>query len=62
MRYISPYSVVLSYNLEPIYGIFLALVLFPQSEVMQPIFYIGAALVICTVIMNAWVKHKIGKI
>ena len=62
MRYITPYSVVLTYNLEPIYGIFLALLFFPQTEVMPPIFYIGAALIICTVLMNALVKYKIGKI
>ena len=62
MRYITPYSVVLTYNLEPIYGIFLALLFFPQTEVMPPIFYIGAALIIFTVLMNALVKYKIGKI
>jgi len=62
MRYITPYSVVLTYNLEPIYGIFLALLFFPQNEVMLPIFYTGAALIICTVLMNALVKYKIGKI
>jgi len=62
MRYITPYSVVLTYNLEPIYGIFLALLFFPQTEVMRPVFYIGAALIICTVLMNALVKYKIGKI
>ena len=62
MRYITPYSVVLTYNLEPIYGIFLALVFFPQTEVMTPIFYFGAGLIICTVLMNALVKCKIGKI
>lgn len=62
MRYITPYSVVLTYNLEPIYGIFLALLFFPQTEVMPPIFYMGATLIICTVLMNALVKYKIGKI
>ena len=62
MRYITPYSVVLTYNLEPIYGILLALLFFPQTEVMPPIFYIGAALIICTVLMNALVKYKIVKI
>ena len=62
MRYITPYSVVLTYNLEPIYGILLALLFFPQTEVMPPIFYIGAALIISTVLINALVKYKIGKI
>ena len=62
MRYITPYSVVLSYNLEPIYGIFLAVLFFPQTEVMPLIFYIGALIIICTVLMNALVKYKIVKI
>ena len=32
MKLISPYTVILSYNLEPIYGIALALLLFPATE------------------------------
>ena len=58
MKYITPYSVVLTYNLEPIYGIVLALILFPKSETMSPLFYVGAALIICTVLLNAIFKHK----
>ena len=38
MRHISPYTVVLTYNLEPIYGIGLALILFPEKEKMSPQF------------------------
>lgn len=58
MKYITPYSVVLTYNLEPIYGIVLALILFPKSETMSPLFYVGAALIICTVLLNAIFKNK----
>lgn len=58
MRYISPYSVVLTYNLEPVYGIILAVLFFPESEVMGFPFYGGAVLIIITVLMNAIVKHK----
>lgn len=58
MKYITPYSVVLTYNLEPIYGIVLALILFPKSETMSPLFYVGTALIICTVLLNAIFKHK----
>lgn len=57
MKYLTPYSVVLTYNLEPIYGIVLALVLFPESETMQPLFYLGACLIICTVLLNALFKN-----
>jgi len=57
MKYISPYTVVLSYNLEPIYGIILALILFPQKEKMSTEFYIGAAIIISTVILNGILKN-----
>ena len=58
MRYISPYTVILSYNLEPIYGIILALIIFPESEKMSPQFYMGAGLIILTVIMDAILKNN----
>ncbi|NNE31536.1 MAG: DMT family transporter [Winogradskyella sp.] len=57
MRYISPYTVILSYNLEPLYGIALALLLFPEKEKMSPQFYIGAILIIATVITDAILKN-----
>jgi len=57
MRYISPFTVILSYNLEPVYGICIALILFPETEKMSPLFYIGAILVIGTVLMDAILKN-----
>lgn len=57
MRYISPFTVILSYNLEPIYGIILALIIFPDTEKMSPQFYLGAALIILTLIMDAVFKN-----
>lgn len=57
MRYISPYTVILSYNLEPVYGICIALVLFPETEKMSSQFYIGAILVIGVVIFDAIMKN-----
>ena len=60
MKQISPFSVVLTYNLEPIYGIVLALVLFPETETMTPMFYVGAILIICTVLLNAVYKKTLN--
>ncbi len=57
MRYISPFTVILSYNLEPIYGIALALVLFPETEKMSPQFYIGVILILVTVLFDAIFKN-----
>jgi len=58
MKHISPYTVVLTYNLEPIYGIVLAVILFPDEEIMSSQFYIGALLIISTVILNGILKNR----
>lgn len=57
MKHISPYTVVLTYSLEPIYGIIIAILLFPENEKMSSAFYYGAAIVIVTVILNAVLKN-----
>jgi len=57
MKRISPYTVVLTYNLEPVYGILLALVLF--QEKMSSGFYIGAILIISTIVFNGVLKNSI---
>ena len=58
MRYISPYTVVLTYNLEPIYGIILALLIYPETETMSTSFYLGATLILFTVLLNAVFKNR----
>lgn len=57
MKVISPYTVVLSYNLEPIYGILLAMFFFPEQEKMSPSFYYGATIIIVMVLLNALFKN-----
>ena len=58
MRYISPYTVVLTYNLEPVYGIILAIILFPEKEKMSLNFYVGAIIVISVVMLNGILKNS----
>ena len=58
MRYISPFTVILTYNLEPIYGIILALLLFPETEQMSSQFYFGATLIIVIVLFDAILKNN----
>ena len=59
MRYISPYTVVLTYNLEPIYGIVLAIILFPEKERMSLNFYYGAAMILVVVVLNGILKNRV---
>lgn len=60
MKYISPYTVVLTYNLEPIYGIILALLLFSESEKMSTNFYYGATIILGVVLFNGVLKNSKG--
>ncbi|MEZ4838485.1 DMT family transporter [Flavobacterium sp.] len=59
MKFISPYTVMLTINLEPIYGILLALLIFKDKEKMSPEFYIGAILILITVIVNGIIKYRL---
>lgn len=58
MKFLSPYTVMLTINLEPIYGIILAVLIFKGSEKMSFEFYIGAFIILLTVIGNGVLKSR----
>lgn len=58
MKHISPFTLILTVNLEPVYGIILAYFIFESSEHMNPMFYLGASIMIITIILNGIIKAK----
>lgn len=58
MREISPFTFLLSINLEPVYGIILALLIFGDEERMNPWFYLGTAIILSTVFIDAIIKAR----
>jgi drug/metabolite transporter (DMT)-like permease len=58
MKYLSPYTVMLTVNLEPVYAIILALFIFGDKEKMNPVFYLGACIVLGVVLINGIIKNK----
>ena len=58
MRFIPAYTVNLSVNLEPIYAIVLALLFFKDSELMDINFYMGSAIVVGSILLNALFKKQ----
>ena len=56
MRYITPFSLIMAINLEPIYSIVLALIIFGDSELMSTSFYIGSAIIIAVVYLESYLK------
>jgi drug/metabolite transporter (DMT)-like permease len=58
MRELSPYTVALSINLEPLYTIIIALILYGEKELMSPQFYLGGAIILATLLVNAVLKKR----
>lgn len=56
LKKLSAFTVMLTINLEPIYAIILAVILFPENEKMSPSFYFGATLILLTVVTNGVIK------
>ncbi|HBK72251.1 MAG TPA: EamA family transporter [Flavobacteriaceae bacterium] len=58
LKSVSPFTMMLTINLEPIYGIVLAIIIFKQKEIMTANFYYGALLILITVVLNGVIKLK----
>lgn len=58
MKVLSPFTVMLSINLEPVYGILLALLIFPEKERMPSNFYFGALIILVAVLLNGFLKNR----
>ena len=59
MKELSAFTVALTTNMEPIYGIILAVLIFGQQETMSLGFYIGALIILGAVLVYPYVKIKI---
>ncbi len=59
MKKLSVFFIQLALNLEPVYGIVLALLVFGQQEVMNFNFYFGTCIILSAVVAYPFVKKKI---
>lgn len=62
MKYISPFTLILTVNLEPVYGILLAYFIFGESEHMSPVFYTASVVMILSIVVNGIIKAKRRKL
>lgn len=62
MKYVTPFTVSMSLNMEPVYTILIALIIDSamgtNNEVMTTGFYIGSLIIIGSIFMNAYLKKK----
>lgn len=58
VKQLGAFTTSLSINLEPVYSIFLAILILNENQVLGSQFYIGAFLIIIVVLLNAYVKAR----
>ena len=61
MKKISPYTVTLTVNLEVVYGIIIAYILWKKDEAMTPGFYLGTLIILATIFGNGLLKQYLKK-
>ncbi len=55
-KFISPYTIVLTVNLETVYGIIWAILFFKENNEVQPSFYIGVIIILFAIFLNSYLK------
>ena len=60
LKQLSPFTVILTVNLEPVYTIIIALLIWPASERMHPGSYLGIALILACISINGWRQRRMN--
>ncbi len=55
-RYISPYTIVLTVNLETVYGIIWAILFYNENKEVQPSFYLGVGIILAAIFLNTYLR------
>ena len=56
LKHLSPYSTMISINMEPVYGIVLAILILGENNELSIEFYLGFLLIFISVILNGIIK------
>lgn len=60
LKKLDAFTLNLSVNLEPLYSIILAVILFDEGDVINSGFVIGTLIILGSVILHTWYKWKVG--
>jgi len=58
LKKLSAFTVNLSYNLEPVYGILLAFVLYREDQLLNSSFFWGLGLILIALGLHAWITYS----
>jgi len=60
-KYISPYTIVLTVNLETVYGIIWAILFYKENKEVKPTFYVGVFIILFAIFLNTYLKKRRDK-
>jgi len=58
MKELSPFTIMIIINLEPVYGILLSLLFFGEKELMSTNFYLGLMVILIAIASNGYFKSR----
>ena len=58
MKKLTPFTTAVAINMEPVYTIVLAALIFGEEERMSRWFYLGTAIIVGAVFVDAWLKRR----
>jgi len=61
LKKISPFTANIAYNMEPVYGIILAFIIFRENQLLNVHFYFGVGLIILSVLLQTgrvWLGNR----
>ena len=58
MKNLTAFTTAVAINLEPVYAIVLAALIFGEEERMNGGFYLGASIIVGAVFVDAWLKRR----
>jgi drug/metabolite transporter (DMT)-like permease len=61
LRHVSAFTMGLALNLEPIYGIILAVLFAGEGDILNSGFYLGAVIILITVLLHSLYKNRINR-
>lgn len=60
-KHISPYTIVLTVNLETVYGIIWAILFYSENKEVKPTFYVGVIIILLAIFLNSYLRRYSGK-
>ncbi|HNQ61507.1 MAG TPA: DMT family transporter [Bacteroidia bacterium] len=61
LRHVSAFTMGLALNLEPVYGIILAVLFAGEAQILNTGFYLGAAIILVTVLWHSIYKNRMNR-